>query len=245
MSAVFVFAIASGRGETDPAAVVKQALKPLRHGRQPAVLDLDDAREMLRAVEEQFAHPVTKLAHRFLALTGVRPGALITTPWSELNAIESADPIWQIPANRMKLRLAEKDNELRDHFVPLSKQAVEVLNTLKTFTGNSAFAFPNIRSALKPMSENAIGYLINRAGYHGRHVPHGWRATFSTVMNEMFRADKPVIDLMLAHTPKEKVERAYNRAEHMPRRKELAQEWADLILKDALPLAEVIEGKMR
>ena len=64
-------------------------------------------------------------------------------------------------------------------------------------------------------------------------------------MNEAFRADKPVIDLMLAHLPKEKVERAYNRAEHMHRRKELAQAWADLILKDALPLSEIIEGKRR
>lgn len=81
------------------------------------------------------------------------------------------------------------------------------------------------------MSENAIGYLLNRAGYHGHHVPHGFRAAFSTIMNEWAERegkdhDRKVIDLMLAHVPKEKVEGAYNRAAYMPRRRELAEIWA-------------------
>src|SRR5690606_11895328 len=98
---------------------------------------------------------------------------------------------------------------------------------------------------------NAIGYLYNRVGYHGRHVPHGWRAAFSTIMNERhdraWRAagragvspDRAIIDLMLAHVPKNEVESAYNRAAYMPRRRELAQEWADLLL-DGLPPAETL-----
>jgi integrase len=76
-------------------------------------------------------------------------------------------------------------------------------------------------------------------------VPHGWRATFSTVMNERFRSDKQVIDLMLAHTPKDKVEGAYNRALHIDRRRELAQEWADLVLEGARPAAELLLGPRR
>ena len=84
------------------------------------------------------------------------------------------------------------------------------------------------------MSENAIGYLLNRAGYHGHHVPHGFRAAFSTIMNEWAERhgkdhDRAVIDLMLAHVPKEKVESAYNRAAFMPRRREIACIWADLL----------------
>lgn len=243
MSAVFVFAISSGRGENDPAAVVKQAMRPIKRGRQPAVIDLDDAREMLSAAEKTFAHPVTKLAHRLLALTGVRPGTLIKTPWTELDGAQ--EQIWRIPAERMKLRLAQKEDEARDHLVPLPTQAIEIISAVKAITGNSKYVFPNSRTNLKPMSENAIGYLLNRAGYNGSHVPHGWRSTFSTVMNEKFPSDRAVIDLMLAHLPKEKVERAYNRAEHMKRRKELAQAWADLILKDALPLSEIIDGRRR
>ena len=76
-------------------------------------------------------------------------------------------------------------------------------------------------------------YLLNRAGYHSRHVPHGWRATFSTIMNERHRDDRHIIDLILAHAPKDKTEAAYNRAAHIGRRRELLQQWADLLLADA------------
>jgi hypothetical protein len=62
------------------------------------------------------------------------------------------------------------------------------------------------------MRENALGYLLNRAGYHSRHVPHSWRATFATIMNEHHRHDRHVIDLILAHAPKDQTESAYNRA---------------------------------
>jgi integrase len=95
------------------------------------------------------------------------------------------------------------------------------------------------------MSENAIGYLLNRAGYHHRHVPHGWRSTFSTVMNERYKEDRAIIDLMLAHVPENKVEGAYNRAAYLDRRRELAQIWADLILDGAIPAASLIEGPCR
>jgi integrase len=95
------------------------------------------------------------------------------------------------------------------------------------------------------MSENAIGYLLNRAGYHSRHVPHGWRATFSSVMNEANRNDRQVIDLMLAHAPDDKTEAAYNRALHMARRRELAQEWANLLLEGSADLDDVVAGRRR
>ena len=101
--------------------------------------------------------------------------------------------------------------------------------------------FPSAVKAHEPLSENAIGYLLNRAGYHQRHVPHGWRATFSTVMNERFRADRAIIDLMLAHAPQDAVEAAYNRATHMDRRRELAQAWADLLMEKMLPAAELLK----
>jgi integrase len=142
----------------------------------------------------------------------------------------------------MKLKKAQKDDEARDHLVPLSKQALEVIAALRTLTGAGPLVFPNTRHAHKPMSENAIGYLLNRAGYHSKHVPHGWRSTFSSVMNETYPADKPIIDLMLAHVPKDKVEGAYNRALHLKRRKELGQLWADIIFDKKKPAAELLLG---
>lgn len=245
ISAVFVHAIASGIADSDPAAIVQKALKPLKKGRQPAITDLEQARKILKRVDETPAHPATKLALRLLALTAVRPGTLITTPWSEFDDLDPKQPIWRIPAARMKLKLAYKDDTSRDHLVPLARQALEAIEILRSLTGLGPFVVPNGRNAHKPASENALGYLLNRAGYHHRHVPHGWRATFSSIMNERFRPDRNVIDLMLAHVPKDRVEGAYNRAEHIERRVELAQAWADLIMEGQKPAAELAGGRRR
>lgn len=229
MSAVFVYAIACGRGENDPAAIVQKALAPIKKGRQPAVLTIEEAREVMATVENTPAHPVTKLAMRLLMLTVVRPGTLATTPWSEFANLDPVNPVWRIPAARMKLSLSRKDDVRYDHYVPLSKQAVETIKALATLTGKGPLVFPNARHAHKPMSENALGYLLNRAGYYQKHVPHGWRSTFSTIMNERFPADRHIIDAMLAHTSKDRVEAAYNRAMHISKREFLIQYWADKI----------------
>jgi integrase len=245
MSKVFVYGISSGIADNDPAAVVLDALLPLTKGRQPAITDLKTAKEIIAKVDDEIAHPVTRLAHRLLALTTVRPGTLTGTPWSEFADIDPTDPVWIIPSARMKLKKSKKEDDVHDHLVPLSRQALEVIAALRTLTGRGPLVFPNTRHAHKPMSENAIGYLLNRAGYHHRHVPHGWRSTFSTVMNEAYTPDRAVIDLMLAHLPKDQVEGAYNRAKHLTRRKELAQIWADIILEGAKPAAALLEGPRR
>lgn len=238
MSAVFVHSISSGIGEADPAAIVKPALRSITKGQQPAVTDLEEARAMLRATEAMPAHPVTKLAMRFLALTAVRPGVVGATPWEgELEELGGDEPLWRIPGDRMKAG--------REHLVPLSRQAVDLLEVLRRVSGRGPLAFPNARWAHKPMSENALGYLLNRAGYASRHCPHGWRATFSTVMNERHRADRDIIDIMLAHVPKDRVEAAYNRSQLMKLRRQIAQEWADLILADFPPAAELLKGPRR
>lgn len=95
------------------------------------------------------------------------------------------------------------------------------------------------------MSENALGYLLNHAGFHHCHVPHGFRASFSTIMNEGFRSDRQVIDVMLAHSLKDKVEGACNRAIYLERRRELAQVWADLVREGQVSLRELIATKRR
>lgn len=245
MSAVFVFAIASGKAVNDPAAIVQQALTPFHKGRFPAVATLYEAREIISKLDSVPAHPVTRLAMRFLALTAVRPGTLITTKWAELADLDPDNPIWRIPAERMKLRKAMKDDDRNDHDVPLSRQAVETLKAVHKLTGKGPYVFPNARFAHKPMSENALGYLLNRAGYPGRHVPHGWRSTFSTVMNDAFREDRQIIEAMLAHKNKDKVEAAYNRAQHMERRKFLAQTWADKLMDGALPADDLLGGRRK
>lgn len=235
ISAIFGHAIASGLAENDPAANVGKALRPIIKGRQPAVTDIEKARQIIRDVDAAPGHAYIKLALRLLALTALRPGTLITTPWSELDG----GAVWHVPPARMKLVRALKGDATRAHTVMLSTQAQDTVAALRLLTGSGPYVFPNGRSALRHASENAMGYMLNRAGYHQRHVPHGWRATFSTIMNELRPADRAVIDLMLAHTPKDKVEAAYNRSEHMARRMEIAQEWSDLLMVDQIPAAEI------
>lgn len=125
-----------------------------------------------------------------------------------------------------------KDEISGDHLVPLSPQSVAVLRAAWKLSGTGNLVFPSNRHLHRPMSENALGYLLNRAGYHGRHVPHSFRAAFSTIMNEWAKVhgrpdDREVIDLILAHVPTNKVEGVYNRAAYMGRR----QNWRSYGLK--------------
>lgn len=234
ISAVFVYAIAQGIATADPAEKLGAVLKPLRKGRQPAITDLVPLRKMIVTAEQDYARPITRLALRFLALTAVRPSELRGARWDEFEELNGKEPLWRIPSARMKGDLDRKGEVEGDHLVPLTPQAVAVLKALWPLTGEGLLLFPSNRHPHRPMSENAIGYLLNRAGYHGHHVPHGFRAAFSTIMNEWSERegkdhDRKVIDLMLAHVPKEKVEGAYNRAAYMPRRRELAVIWADML----------------
>jgi integrase len=239
ISAVFVYGIAKGIVQADPAEKLGKVLKPLRKGRQPAITDLVPLRRMIVVAEEDYARPVTRLGLRFLALTAVRPSELRGARWNELEDLNGKLPLWRIPASRMKGDLDRKDERHGDHLVPITPHGLSVLRALWPLTGSGDLLFPSNRHTHKPMSENAIGYLLNRAGYHGHHVPHGFRAAFSTIMNEWAERngkehDRKVIDLMLAHIPPGTGEGAYNRAAYMPRRRELALIWADM-LSDGLP----------
>ncbi|BBF70169.1 tyrosine-type recombinase/integrase [Sphingomonas bisphenolicum] len=234
---IFAHADALGYEVKNPADV-RKALRPLTRGRWPALTDLADLRQMLLAVENVPSHPVTKLASRFIALTAVRPGVAQTVTWAELPDDNAAEPIWIIPAERMKLSKERKEQDVYDHHVPLARQAMEVLQTLRVLTGHSTFAFPSSLTMRRPISDSTVSKLYREAGYQGRHVPHGWRSSFSTIMNELANAaerpgDRVVVDLMLAHQQRG-VEPIYNRAMYMPRRREIAQLWADMLL-DGLP----------
>lgn len=258
ISSVYAYAISEGIVGADPAAVVGKALKPLpKKGKQPAITEPDAAREVLLAAEASGASPVTKLASRLLALTQARPGMVRSAEWTEFEGIDwTGDqfgpflPVWRIPAQRMKLVMDLKEEEGFEHVVPLCWQAVDALRAVHRLTGRNRLVFPGQRHSHRPLSENAIGYLYNRVGFFGRHVPHGWRSSFSTTMNAIALkrgrdGDPAVVELMLAHVPENKVKAAYDRAGHMERRRELGQEWADLLMKGMRPADDLLEGPRR
>lgn len=253
ISDVYIYAIPAGLAKHNPAASMSKALpKVPATKKQAAIIDrVHDNDERLRLVrqvitdcEAQRCRAGTKFALRLLALTAVRPGELRGARWEEFEGLDGDEPLWRIPAARMKGDEERKLEDAGDHLVPLATQAVEILRALQPLSGHLALLFPSERHMHRPISENTLRALLIRAGYEQRHVPHGFRATMSTIMNEVpgrERNDRAVIDLMLAHVPKDKVEGAYNRAAYMMRRRELAQEWADMLL-DGMPEPEAFLG---
>lgn len=262
---IFKLARAGGAGNLNPAVDVKEALKPLPRRRcRPAITEVVRLRELVAEVDRAPASPVTRLASRFLALTAQRPGMVHRLPWTEIENVDwskpdepSPDAVWHVPSEFMKLEFELREDDEWDHYVPLAPQAVEVLHAVRRMTGGGPMVFPSSWSAHDPMSANAIGYLYNRLGYKGVHVPHGWRSAFSTTMNGLAERAQPgadrliidrlIVDLMLAHVPAgmSETEFRYNRNRYMERRREIADAWADLLLEGAAPVLRLLEGRRR
>lgn len=155
------------------------------------------------------------LALKLLAYTWTRTIELRMMEWSEIDFDER---LWLIPAGKMKRK--------KDHLVPLSDQAIKILNEMKSRSRGSAYVFQNDRTIQRPMSENAVLYLIYRLGYKGRMTGHGFRSVASTWANTAgYNPD--VIERQLAHVPENKVRSAYNRAAYLPERRQLLQDWAN------------------
>lgn len=236
ISDIFALAISRGQVGADPAAIVARALAPapLKH-KQPALLRIEDVRALLGAADRAPGPAIVKLASRFLALTAVRLGTLRGASWREIEDLDGAAPLWRVPAARMKLTRAKKADATLDHLVPLAPAAVEVLRAARQqgvnpgLIGCNDLIFPGAGGA-RPIGEGAIGALYARAGFAGRHVPHGWRASFSTIMNKAVPAERFAIDQVLAHTPKDKVEAAYNRDDAIERRRAILERWAVLLV---------------
>lgn len=242
ISCVFKLAMSEGWCDINPAADVTEGLAKARAGgRHPAIIDAAELRALLAAVDALRAAPVVMLASRFLALTAVRLGALRGARWDEIEDLDGAEPVWRVPAARMKLSTEKKRDPANDHLVPLSAAAVAVLRRVRAIADASPLIFP-AGGGTAPIAERAIGDLYRRAGYAGRHVPHGWRASFSTILNEAHPDQRGTIDRALGHVAGGKeaaelkiniaVEGAYNRAQNLDQRRSLFNYWGRLLTED-------------
>ncbi|MBB5726712.1 integrase [Sphingomonas endophytica] len=237
ISDVFALAVSEGWASSDPAAIVGRALTRAPAARHhPALTTIEEARALLAAAELVDARPAVKLASRFIALTAVRLAAVRGARWDEIEELDGA-PVWRVPAARMKLAAAKKRDAANDHLVPLAPAAAAVLRAARALDpigAASGLIFPG-RNGRTPIGEGTINALYARTPFAGRHVVHGWRATFSTVMNERRPADRAVIDRALGHVLKHddgtiaKVEGAYNRAQHLAPRRRVFEEWAAVL----------------
>jgi len=218
---IFRYAVLTSRTKYNPTVDLKGALAPHRAENHPTILakELPDFFKQLSAVDTSRQN---KLAIWILMLSFVRQGELRQAKWEDIdfNAQE-----WHLPAHTMKMREA--------HVVPLARQAVKLLQELKTLTGEGELLFPSQqRRRHAMMSENTINHVLHKMGYKDKLVGHGFRALASTTLNEKgFRPD--VIERQLAHIEHNKVRAAYNRAEYLPERKKMMQWWADYLEKAA------------
>lgn len=212
---VFRYGIVTGRCDSNPASDLVRALQASRQ-RHFASLTKEQLPIFLRALttEHRVSHMV-RLGLRLLALTFVRPGELRQATWSEFD-LDNAT--WDIPAERMKMR--------EGHIVPLSEAALETLRELHTLTGNGELLFPGRSNVRQPISDNTFRLALHSMGFEV--TAHGFRSTASTILNEMgFRAD--VIERQLSHGERNKVRKAYNRAQYLEERRDMMRQWGEYL----------------
>ena len=217
-SLIFRYAIATGRAERDTAADLRGALKTRSHTPRAAITEPKAIGGLLRAIDDFPGTFIVRSGLQLLALTFLRPSEVRLGEWTEIDFDEK---LWRIPAKRMKMRL--------DHLVPLSKQTLEILQQLHELTGHGNLMFPGLRSPSIPISDATFIAALRRMGYEKDEMSaHGFRAMASTLLNEQGYSPD-VIERQLAHVPRNKVRAAYNRAEYLPERRRMMQEWSDYL----------------
>lgn len=232
VKAIYRWAVIHGRLESNPMLdlVPAEILKP-REVKHRAALDAKELPGFLAKLDAYEGDPHTVYALRLLMLTAVRPGEVRGALWAEMD-LDAA--MWTIPAERMKMRA--------EHRVPLSSQAVELLQSMQALSGGRELVFPSPFYPSKPLSENTFNSAMARMGYKNLATAHGFRALFSTVANEAgWRPD--VIERQLAHKEPNQVRAAYHRSTYMEERTKLLQWWADYL--DGRKTGKVVHLRQR
>lgn len=191
----------------------------------PTITDPVEIGKLARMIEEYPGDTSTKYALKLAMLTAQRPYNIRFAEWDEFDLEKK---VWEISAEKMKMK--------RSHVIPIVPQLEALLKELEPFTKHrSKYLFPALTTNLKPISDNTMNQALRRLGYTKEEiVSHGFRAMFSTIANENipehgFHSD--VIERHLAHTEKNKVKGAYNRAEYLNERRGLIEWWADYLEK--------------
>lgn len=219
---VFRYAVATDRAERDLSVDLRDALTS-RPATPMARIDESALPELLRKIDAYQGEPETRLALRFLNLTFVRTTELRHAEWPEID-IDRAE--WRIPAEKMKKR--------RPHIVPLSRQALAVLEEIRPLTGGGRWVFTSPVKRNQPLSENFVLSALGRMGFRHTMTGHGFRGLASTILNEReFNSDW--IERQLAHVEGNGVRAAYNHAQYLPQRRKMMQWWADYLDEQRRP----------
>jgi len=218
-SEIFCYAIACGKCVRDPSSDIKAALRPQKTTHY-AALDIKELPEFLQVLERNEArlYRNTMNAIKLLMLTFVRTSELINATWDEID-FERKE--WIIPAERMKMN--------KEHVVPLSRQVIEILKDQKEIAGDWPLVFPSSVRPKQSISNNTVLGAIKRMGYQGRMTGHGFRALAMSTIKQELGYRHEVVDRQLAHSPRNKIDAAYDRALFLKERAKMMQDWADYI----------------
>ena len=211
---VFRYAIVTGRAEYNPAPDLTSAMQGHESTHYP-FLTTEELPAFFKALAGYSGSELMVLAARLLIITGLRTGELRGALWSE---IDTKKALWEISAERMKMR--------RPHIIPLSTQALAIIEQIRAMTGQFPLLFPGRNDPSKTMSEASINQVFKRIGYTGRVTGHGFRHTMSTVLHEQ-GYNTAWIETQLAHVDKNAVRGTYNHAQYLDGRREMLQWYAD------------------
>ena len=217
METVLDWAVAQGYRIDNPAnrSITKVLPRMPRAKRHHQALDYHEVPSAMETVRQSTADPVTKLAFEFLVLTAARSSEVRLATWDE---IDSDERKWTVPAEHMKAR--------REHKVPLSKRALEVLRLAEELSGGpSGLVFPGLRG--KPLSDMVFTSMLRRLEIPA--VAHGFRSSFKDWCMECAKTQREVSETALAHNLGNPTEQAYARTDLFEPRRELMEIWAKFV----------------
>lgn len=238
---IFRFAIATGRAERDTSADLRGALTTVKVKNRASIIDgANDNKvrenrvgELLRTLHGYEGTFTVVCALRLAPLVFVRPGELRQAQWSDID-LEAAQ--WRYHVSKTDVQ----------HIVPLSRQALAILNEIQPLTGHTRYVFPSARSNDRPMSDNALLAAMRRMNIPKEEMTgHGWRAVFRTLGDEVLGFRVEHMEHQLAHAVKDANGTAYNRTAHISERARMMQAWSDYLdgLREGSNIVHINFGK--
>lgn len=221
IEAIFRYAIATGAGGTkdNPAAGIRDVLPVGKTRHRSAITDPTALGNLLRAIDAYQGDSMTAAALKLTPMLFQRPAELRTMEWAEID-LDARE--WRIPAEKMKQRVS--------HLVPLPEQAVAILRDLKDQSGHRQYVLTGQHDPRRPLSRSAVGSALRQIGFsEAEVVPHGFRATARTLLDEVLGFPPHIVEQQLAHSVRDPLGRAYNRTAHLPERRQMLQRWADYL----------------
>jgi integrase len=209
---IMVYAVNTGLIDANPASGVGMAFEKPKKQNMPT-LRPDELPKLMHSLVLSNLSVSTRCLIEWQLLTLVRPSEASGTRWEE---IDIGAKLWRIPAERMKAK--------REHIIPLSHQALKILEMMSPISSHRNHVFPSRNNPKQPMNSQTANAALKRLGYGGKLVAHGLRSIASTILNEEnFNSD--VIEAALAHSDKNEVRRAYNRTTYLSQRIEMMNWW--------------------